>query len=349
MRFAFLCKRSENRSGFRVAVVGSGAAGLSAAGYLVCRGHEVDFFEKLPLPGGLMTFAIPKSRIPLESVLEGIEDLERNFPVNFNLGIKVCCDGTEEEGDHLSKGRISPSELSRNYDAVLISTGTWRSRRLNIEGENAVNVLSAIEYLIRLHSNILNLKEPEIRPERVIVIGGGLSAIDAVEESLNAGAREVHLVYRRTAREAPAGEWEIRRVIERGAKFIELAAPKRIIVEGGVARGVEFQRMKLGEPDETGRPRPIPVEGSEFTIEAEVIVKAIGEAPTPPFSRDCEFSEFLDEEGRIKVDGNFNLKGTNIFAAGDVVSGPSKIGRAVKQGLHAARSIDTLLPKMSRR
>lgn len=349
MKFAFLCKESKQSSGFKVAVVGSGAAGLSAAGYLVCKGHEIDFYEKLPIPGGLMTFAIPKSRIPLESVFEGIEDLERNFPVRFNLRVKVCCDGEKDEGDHLSERTISPSELSRNYDALLITTGTWKSRSLDIDGENASNVFSAIEYLIRLHSSILNLEEPELKPERVIVIGGGLSAIDAVEESLNAGAREVHLVYRRTVKEAPAGEWEVRRVMSKGAKFIELAAPKRVVTEGGVARGVEFQRMKLGETDETGRPKPVPVEGSEFTIEADVIVKAIGEVPTPPFTRGCEFSEFLDDRGRIRVDRNFNLTGTNIFAAGDVVTGPSKIGRAVKQGLHAAKSIDELLPKMSKR
>ncbi|RDD52898.1 MAG: glutamate synthase, partial [Candidatus Korarchaeota archaeon NZ13-K] len=151
MKFAFLCKERRSSSGFRIAVVGSGAAGLSAAGYLVCRGHEVEFYEKLPLPGGLMTFAIPKSRIPLDSVMEGVEDLERNFSVRFNLGVRVCCGGGDE-GDHLSRDRVSLSELSRDYDAVLIATGTWRSRRLNVEGEDSKNVFSAIDYLMRLHS-----------------------------------------------------------------------------------------------------------------------------------------------------------------------------------------------------
>ncbi|MCS7102322.1 MAG: FAD-dependent oxidoreductase [Candidatus Korarchaeum sp.] len=342
MKFAFLCKERKSVSGFRIAVVGSGAAGLSAAGYLVCRGHDVEFYEKLPLPGGLMTFAIPKSRIPLESVMEGVEDLERNFSVKFNLGVKVCCSDTDE-GDHLSKSRVSLSELSKDYDAVLIATGTWRSRKLNLEGEDSANVLSAIDYLMRLHSDMLGIGEPLRNLERVVVIGGGLSAVDAAEESINVGASEVYLVYRRTISEAPAGEWEVRRLISRGVRWVELAAPKRILAEGSLAKGVEFLRMRLGEPDETGRPRPVPIEGSEFTIEADMIVKAIGELPTPPASE--ELSKFLDEAGRLRVNGNFNIPGTNLFAAGDVVSGPSKIGRAVKQGLNAAKKIDELLAK----
>ncbi|MEM3691575.1 MAG: FAD-dependent oxidoreductase [Candidatus Korarchaeum sp.] len=343
MKFAFLCKERKTSSGFRVAVIGSGAAGLSAAGYLVCRGHEVEFYEKLPLPGGLMVFAIPKSRIPLESVMEGVEDLERNFSVRFNLRVKVCCSEGSDEGDHLSRGKVSLSELSRDYDAVLITTGTWRSRKLNLEGEDAANVFSAIDYLMRLHSVTLGVGEPLGRLGRVLVIGGGLSAVDAAEESLNKGASEVHLVYRRSISEAPAGEWEVRRLMGKGVRWVELAAPKRILVENGLAKGVEFLRMRLGEPDETGRPKPLPIEGSEFTIDADVIVKAIGEIPTPPLSE--ELSVSLDEMGRLRVDGNFNIPGTNIFAAGDVVTGPSKIGRAVKQGLNAAKRIDELLVK----
>lgn len=341
MKFAFLCREGRSPSGFRIAVVGSGAAGLSAAGYLVCRGHEVEFYEKLPIPGGLMTFAIPKSRVPLESVLEGIEDLERNFSVRFNLGVKVCC-GDADEGDHFSRGKAALSELSKEYDAVLIATGTWRSRRLGVDGEDSSNVLSAISYLMRLHSITLGIGEPLGKLGRVVVIGGGLSAIDAAEESSNMGASEVHLVYRRTIGEAPAGEWEVRRLIGRGVRWVELAAPKRILAEGGLARGIEFLRVKLGEPDETGRPRPVPLEGSEFTIDADVIVKAIGEIPTPP---PCEeLSGYVDGAGRLRVDGNFNVLG-NVFAAGDVVMGPSKIGRAVKQGLNAARRMDELLAK----
>ncbi len=339
MKFAFLCRERKGLSGFRIAIVGSGAAGLSAAGYLVCRGHEVEFYEKLPLPGGLMTFAIPKTRVPLESVMEGVEDLERNFSVKFNLGVKVGS-GEGEEGDHLSKSRVSLSELSKEYDAVLVTTGTWKSRKLELEGENSPNVFSAIDYLMRLHSGILGLEESLRELGKVVIIGGGLSAIDAAEESIDKGAREVYLVYRRTVREAPAGEWEVRRVMGKGVRWVELAAPKRILVDDSV-RGIELLRMRLGEPDETGRPKPMPVEGSEFVIDADIIVKAVGELPTPPE----ELSLFLDKAGRLRVDQNFNLTGTNIFAAGDVVTGPSKIGRAIKQGLNAAKRMDELLAK----
>jgi len=341
LKFAFLCKERKSSNGMRIAVVGAGATGLSATGYLVCRGYEVDVYDKLPLPGGLMTFAIPKHRIPLEEVMEGVEDLRRNFGVKFNLSVKVSCGDGIDECDDLAKEKVDLIELSRDYRALLIATGTWKSRKLGLDGEDAGNVYTAIDYLRKLHLPILGLGGEEIELGRVLVIGGGLSAIDAADESINYGADEVFLVYRRTRKEAPAGEWEMRRLEERGVKIVELASPKRFVVENGIVRAVELQRMKLSEPDETGRPRPVPIEGSEFLLEADTVVKAIGEIPTPPIYSGCELSE---PSGGLKVDQNFNLSG-NIFAAGDVVTGPSKIGRAVKQGLQAASKIDELISK----
>ncbi len=215
----------------RIAVVGAGATGLSATGYLVCRGYEVDVYDKLPLPGGLMTFAIPKHRIPLEEVMEGVEDLERNFGVEFNLSVKVSCGDGTDECDDFVKRRIDLQELSEDYKALLIATGTWKSKNLGLDGEDAKNVYTAIDYLMKLHLRILGLGGEEMILGRVLVIGGGLSAIDAADESINYGANEVFLVYRRTRKEAPAGEWEMRRVEERGVKIVELASPKRFIVD----------------------------------------------------------------------------------------------------------------------
>lgn len=341
LKFAFLCRERRSSNGIRVAIVGAGATGLSAAGYLVCRGYEVDLYDKLPLPGGLMTFAIPKHRIPLEEVMEGVEDLRRNFGVEFNLSVKVSCGDGIDECDDLAKGRIDLQELSGDYKALLVATGTWKSRKLGLEGEDARNVYTAIDYLRKLHLRILGLEGEGMRLGRVLVIGGGLSAIDAADESINYGADEVLLVYRRTRKEAPAGEWEMRRLEEKGVKILELASPKRFIVENGLVKFVELQRMMLSEPDETGRPRPVPIEGSEFSIEVDTVVKAIGEVPTPPIYRGCNL---LNPSDGLKVDQDFRLI-DNIFAAGDVVTGPSKIGRAVKQGLQAARKMDELISK----
>jgi len=345
MKFAFLCKQRTGSSGARVAVVGAGPAGLAATGYLVCRGHEVDVYDKLPLPGGMMSFAIPKYRIPLDAIMEGVEDLQNNFGVKFHLSTKVMCGERHDEGDELAKASIDLTKLMESYNAVLIATGTWRSRRLGVPGDDAENVVSALEFLLRLNLSRLGFLESRLGSfRRVVVIGGGLSAIDAAEESLLSGAQEVYLVYRRTIKEAPAGEYEVGRLVRLGVKWIELAAPKAIVVENGKARAVEFQRMKLGEPDETGRPRPVPIPGSEFTLDADLVIAAIGEVPTPPLTPNCgDLAKYVGKDGRILVDRNYRIPGTNVFAAGDVVTGPSKIGQATKQGLEAAREVDRLL------
>lgn len=342
MKYAFLCSRRKGGKGFKIAVVGAGPAGLSATGYLVCKGHDVDVYDKLPMAGGLMAFVIPKYRIPLENVLEGVKDLEENFGVRFNLSVKVCCRDDYEEGDELSRTRIDLNELCSKYSAVLIATGTWRSYKLNIAGEDSRNVLPALRFLLNLHLHDMGLAEgspPKLG--RVVVIGGGLSAIDAAEESLLRGAQEVYLVYRRTKKEAPAGEFEVNRLVGMGVKWIELAAPLSIVAEDGIAREVRFQRMRLGEPDETGRPKPVPIPGSEFSLEADTVVIAVGERPTHPLSGDL--ARYVGEDGRITVDQSFRIPGTNIFAAGDVATGPSKVGRAVEHGLFAARTIDELI------
>ncbi len=345
MRFAFMCRERPGASHHRVAVVGAGPAGLSATGYLVCRGFEVDVYEKLPIPGGMMTFAIPRHRIPLDSVMEGVEELRDKFGVKFFTSTKVVCGERRDEGDDLAASSADLLKLVEDYDAVLIATGTWRSRRLGIPGDDAKNVVSALEFLLDLHREELGLGSGHLRGfKRVVVIGGGLSAIDAAEESLLNGASEVHLVYRRTIREAPAGEYEVRRLIRLGVNWVELAAPQSIVVENGVARGAVFQRMKLGEPDETGRPRPIPIPGSEFEIEADLVVSAIGEIPTPPIASECGgLGKYVGRDGRILADRSLRVSGTNVFAAGDVVTGPSRIGQAVRQGLQAAREVDRAL------
>ena len=338
MRFAFLCKARGGARG-KVAIIGSGPAGLAAAGYLVCQGYEVDVYDKLPAAGGMMTFVIPSYRIPRENVVEGVKELEEKFGVKFYFRTKVFhgASSRRDEGDDFVERIVDLQDIVNNYDAVLIATGTWLSRKMGIPGEDAKNVVSALEFMYRwaLYEQGLVSERPPLG-RRIVVIGGGLSAVDAAETALLRGAEEVYMVYRRTVREAPAGEFEIRRLVREGVNWIELAAPSKIIVENGVAKAIEFVKVKLGEPDESGRPRPIPIPGSEFQIEADLIITAVGEAPTPPLESEWNNIK-LDQHGRIVVDNKFQTGLEKVFAAGDVVTGPSVIGKAFGSGLRAAR------------
>ncbi len=343
MRFAFMCKEKGLDVRARIAIVGAGPAGLAAAGYLACAGAEVDVYDKLPMPGGMMMFVIPPYRIPRESVLEGIEDLEKRLGVKFVTKTKVFeGEVRHDEGDEFVERTIPLSKLVEEYDAVLIATGTWRSRRMGIENEDAKGVYTALEFIYWWYlydAKLLNRK-PEMG-RKVVVIGGGLSAVDAAETALRKGAEEVHLLYRRTIREAPAGAFEIKRLVREGVNWMELVQPKRIIVENGVVTGIEMVRMRLGPPDESGRPRPIPIEGSEFVIEADTVIAAVGELPTPPLQGEA-LGIKLDRRGRIQVD-RFWRAAPKIYAAGDVVSGPSMVGKAVGSGLRAAKAVATML------
>lgn len=344
MKFAFLCREPVGSIKKRIAIIGAGPAGLTATGYFACRGYEVDVYDKLPYPGGMMTFAIPRSRILIDEIVEGWRDLEENFNVKFYLKTKVAVGEGYDEGDEFVERRINLLELIRLYDAVVIATGTWRSRTLGVEGENAKNVTTALRFLYSRRLVEMGLEKPSglYSVKKVVVIGAGLSAIDAVEECLTMGVSEVYLVYRRTIREASAGVHRIRELISKGVKWIELAQPTRIIVEDNYAKGVEFVKVQLGQPDETGRPKPIPIPSSEFTIEADLVITAIGEIPTPPIYTG-ELLKYIEPSGKLRVENDFKIPGTSIFAIGDVVTGPSKIGLAIDHALKAAKTIDTLL------
>ncbi len=350
MKFAFLCKEKGSEGRGKVAIVGAGPAGLAAAGYLVCKGYDVEVFDKLPLPGGLMTFAIPSYRIRLATVLEGVEDLKKNFGVQFHLSTKVMCGKRHDEGDGFAKNETQLSDLVNEFDAVLIATGTWQSRKMKIPGEDAEGVETALEYLFKVRAYEYGLMPEPPVPRRVIVVGGGLSAVDAAEVSLERGSEVVYLMYRRSIQQAPAGVYEIKRLIRKGVKWMELANPTRIITENGKVKAVEAIRMKLGEPDASGRPRPEPIPGSEFLVEVDAVIEAIGEYSTPPIGEGCsELGIKVDRKGRIAVDENFRTGHPKVFAAGDVVTGPSKIGDASLLGLRAARALHLALSKSSTR
>ncbi|MCC6016851.1 MAG: FAD-dependent oxidoreductase [Desulfurococcaceae archaeon] len=343
MRFAFMCRDRGGRRG-SVAIIGAGPAGLAAAGYLTCMGYEVDVYDKLPYVGGLMMFAIPSYRIYPDNVIEGVEDLRDRLSVRFYLRTKVFAknQSRHDEGDEFVEKVVNLEDLVEKYNAVLISTGTWSSRKLGVEGEDSRNVLTALEYLYhwRLYEEGLATEKPPTG-RNVVVVGAGLSAIDAAEKALETGA-DVYIVYRRTIAEAPAGIYPINELIKRGVRFVELVQPTKIISEGGYARGLELVKMKLGEPDETGRPRPIPVPGTEFVMEADLVILAVGEIPTPPFV-DKFMNISIDRSRRIQVNNRYQTALEKVFAAGDVVTGPSFIGKAFGSGLRAAKYIDSYL------
>ncbi|ASJ07012.1 FAD-dependent oxidoreductase [Thermococcus pacificus] len=341
MRFAFLCKSRPEPTGKKVAIVGAGPAGLSAAGYLVCQGHEVHVYDKLPEPGGLMLFGIPEFRIPIYRVREGCGELKDLFEVKFFPRTKVVCGECESEaGDEFVERTVHLAELKENYDAVLIATGAWEPWKPEVEGSELQGVYPALEYLFRIKSAKLgHMKWTDIiHPEgkKILVVGAGHTAVDAALESLLLGADEVYLSYRRSIKEAPAGPYEIHQLIQRGVKWLEKTMPVRIIGDGKV-KAVEMVRMELGEPDASGRRRPVPVEGSEFTLEVDYVIFAVGQTPTPPAGDGLEIAR--DKKGRVVVDERHMTSVEGIFAAGDVVTGPSKVGLAVKDGLYAARSM----------
>lgn len=352
MNFAFLCKEKTSSKGRKVAIIGAGPAGLVAAGYLSCQGYDVDAYEKLPRPGGMLVFAIPPWRIPRERVLNGISLLEEKYGVKFIVKTKVYYgEPRHDEGDEFVEKTVSIEELLSNYDALLITTGTWRSRIPRVPGSDAGNVVGALEYVYKHRLKEMGyIDKVPYMGRRVIVIGGGYSAVDASEQAVYDNADEVYLVYRRTIAQAPAGVYEIERIKRLGVEVIELASPTEVVKKNGRAVAVKFQRMKLGEPDETGRPRPIPIPGSEFTLDVDLVVFATGEAPTPPLPEDREVMEKLGitvERGRIIVDDMYKTGNPKIFAAGDVVTGPSRIGQAIRTALHAARSLHNYLKALS--
>ncbi|MBN1425937.1 NADPH-dependent glutamate synthase [Candidatus Fermentibacteria bacterium] len=316
----------------RVAVVGSGPAGLTAAGELSCLGHEVTVFEALHDPGGVLAYGIPEFRLPRTILHREIEYVK-------SLGVKI------ETNAIIGKLYTLQELLSNGYDAIFIGTGAGLPVFMNIPGENLNGIYSANEFLTRV--NLMKAyKYPEyptpVRVGRkVAVVGAGNVAMDAARCSLRLGADEVSIVYRRSRNEMPAREEEIENAEEEGVKFHLLTAPIRFIGDDqGFVNAMECIRMELGEPDDSGRRRPVPMAGSEFIMEVDTVVVAIGQSPNPVV-RQSEPGLATTKWGGIIVDeetGATSIPG--VYAGGDAVTGAATVITAMGAGRRAAHAID---------
>ncbi len=320
----YIPQKKQNRTE-KIAVVGSGPAGLTVAYYLSIEGYPVTVFEKLPVAGGMMAVGIPEFRLPrniLNAEIDIIKKLGVDIKLNFSIG-KDC----------------SLAELQKNYKAIFIGVGCCSSMKLGIDGEDEfAGIVDGLTFLKDIHLGNL----PDSRG-RLVVIGGGNTAVDCARVAIRLGYRNIAILYRRTREEMPANPWEVDETIEEGIDIQFLTAPVRIISDDGKVSGVECIRMKLGEPDESGRRRPIPVPGSEFMVKTNVIVSAIGQTSDLKCMTDnCLIN--ISNRGLVVADPNTGLTNVHgIFAGGDVVSGPRTVVEAVAFGKKAALCIDKYL------
>jgi NADPH-dependent glutamate synthase beta subunit-like oxidoreductase len=300
-----------------VAVVGAGPAGLSCAYQLARRGYRVTVLEAEDEPGGMMRL-IPEYRLPREILNHEIAAIE-------SLGVEI------KTGVQLDRD-LSLDDL-KDYQAILLAVGQSMSRKLGVSGEEAAGVLHGIEFLRRLDGG----EKPSLG-SRVAVIGGGNTAVDAARSACRLGA-EVTIVYRRSRHEMPAIGEEIEEALEEGVRIEYLAAPVEVLTEGGRVRGLRCVRMELGEPDESGRRRPVPVPGSEYTVEVETVIPALGQVADLSFVG----KDVKTERESIVIDDRGATTCLPIFAGGDVATGYGTVTHAVGSGKRAALAIDRLL------
>lgn len=323
------------QTGRSVAVIGAGPSGLAAAGELAKLGHRVTVFEALHKPGGVLVYGIPEFRLP-KSIVEQECDFIRSLGVEIRCNYVIGRSGTVDE------------LLGSGFDAVFVGTGAGLPYFMNIPGENLNGVYSSNEFLTRV-----NLMKAYRFPEydtpvhvgkTVAVIGGGNVAMDAARSCLRLGAETVHLVYRRSREQLPARQEEVENAFEEGVRPVFLTVPIEILGDGnGWVKGLECIRMELGEPDASGRQKPVPVAGSNHILEADTVIMAIGQGPNPLLTLTTPDLE-LNKWGYIVVDeatGETSKKG--VFAGGDIVTGAATVILAMGAGKKAAMSIHKYL------
>ncbi len=312
--------KPEQANGKKVAIVGSGPAGLTCGYYLALKGYRVTIFESLPVPGGMLTVGIPEYRLPRDILNYEIDNIRK-------LGVEIRTNTTV--GKDIDLGQIK-----QEYNAVFIATGAHKGLKMNIEGEDADGVVDAVEFLREL-----NLHGKTDVGQRVVVVGGGNAAVDAARVAKRLG-KDVRIFYRRTRREMPAIKGEVDEAIREGIEIQFLVTPTKVIAEAGKLTAIECIRMKLGDVDKSGRRRPVPIEGSEFTVELDTLIMAIGQEPDIAGliqGHGLKFSRWQT----IEVDPEtFHTGEGAVFAGGDVVTGPWTVTDAMAHGKIAAEMID---------
>ena len=328
--------KPESKNGKKIAVVGSGPAGLSCAGVLAKKGYDVTIFEALHVAGGVLMYGIPQFRLPKEIVQREISNLKE-------LGVDI-------ETNHIIGKTYTIDDLkSDGYDAIFIGSGAGLPRFMNIPGENFMGVYSANEFLTRI--NLMKAYKddshtPVMKAKNVAVVGGGNVAMDAARSAMRLGAENVYIIYRRSEAELPARAEEVEHAKEEGIIFKTLNNPVEILGdENGFVKGVKCIEMELGESDESGRRRPVAKPGSEHVLDMDCVVMSIGTTPNPLIASTTKGLE-VNTRGCIVVDEDTcHTSRDTVYAGGDAVSGAATVILAMGAGKKAAESIDKLLSK----
>jgi len=309
----------------KVAIIGAGPSGLSAANDLAGLGYFVTIYETFSVPGGMLNVGIPPYRLPREVVNQAIEEVKR-------LGVEVLT------GTPVGK-ELNLERLKKEYDAVYIAAGAHKAEKLGIFGEDLEGVIHGVTFMLRV-----NLGEPLNVGQRVAVVGGGNTAMDTARSSLRLGAKEVLILYRRTREEMPVDEKELEQVEEERVRIHYLTTPIRVLSKDGVrVSGVRCIRNRLGEPEADGRRRPIPIEGSEFDIDIDLLIPAVSQSPDISFLPE-EIGLEISKWDRLAVNPEtFEANVLGIFAGGDFITGPRDVIRVIADGRKAALSIHSYL------
>jgi len=311
-----------DKKDYRVAVVGSGPAGLTAGYYLNQKGVQVTIFESLPVPGGMLAVGIPEHRLPQDKLDFDIQNI-------IDSGIKL------ETNTALGKDFTIQELFKKGFNAVYIATGAHKPWKMGIPGEDKSGVFQGVKIL-----RLANLGKDLPLGEKVGIVGGGNAAIDSARVAVrNENTKKVYILYRRTRKEMPAYEDEIDSAVEEGIDIRYLVLPKKVLSDNGKVTGVECLKMKLGDLDESGRRRPIPIQGSEFTIELETLISAISEQPDTSYLTPDDNIKTTKWDSLIVDEETFSTDQKGVFAGGDAVTGPSTVVEAMSMGKKAAQSI----------